>query len=161
MRLSYFECLFILRSINAQAKNPDRDPYDQGFAEKLIPFLTEVTKTEKTPYDKRDDRTIDIPLEDQLAEKIAESITLRNEVQSKIDLMEKIRANFTKVFWDYFFTTIKIVLIFTLLGSALYTIAHLVPKEWAIWAPLPIVAALAFWELCGSWFSRWYHGHWK
>lgn len=161
MRLSNPECIFILRAIKAQTKNPNRDPYDQKFAEKLIPFLTEVTKLGYTPYEKRNERTIDIPLEDQLAEEIAESITLRDEIQDKIDFWEKVRANLARNVWEYFFITVKIILIFALLGASLYTIAHLVPKEWAIWAPLPIAAGLALWELCGRLFNRWYHGHWK
>lgn len=159
MKLSYFECEFLAKTLESTAKNPNLAPWERRCCADLLQIFKPISER---PHDPDGwSKNIDIDFEHQIDEKIAEMVCQENKAQEKIDLMEKIRANFTKVFWDYFFMTIKIVLIFTLLGSALYTIAHLVPKEWAIWAPLPIAAAMAFWELCGSWFSRWYHGHWR
>lgn len=159
MKLSFFECEFLAQTLEKTAKDPDLTPWKKKCCDDLLQIFKPIAERRHDPDGRS--RNIDIDLENQIDEKIAEMVCQENKAQEKIDLMEKIRANFTKVFWDYLFMTIKIVLIFTLLGSALYTIAHLVPKEWAIWAPLPIAAALAFWELCGSWFSRWYHGHWR
>lgn len=159
MKLSYFECQFLAKTLEKTAKNPNLSSWEKQYCSGLLQIFKPISERSPTPSGMP--RDVDIDLENQIDEKIASLVRQENKAQEKIDLMEKIRANFTKDIWDYFFMTLKIVLIFTLLGSALYTIAHLVPKEWAIWSPLPIAAALAFWELCGSWFRRWYKGHWR
>lgn len=159
MKLSYFDCQFLAQKLKNIARNPDIDSYDKRYCNTLLPYFERIV--ESRPDGVRMASDVEISFEDKINERIAELVSQENKAQEKIDLMEKIRANMTKVFWDYFFLTIKVVLIFTLLGASLYTIAHLVPKEWAIWAPLPIAAGLAFWEWCGSTFKRWYHGHWK
>lgn len=159
MKLSWFECRFLANKLQELVDERKVTPSEQRHCDNLIPLFKRLAETPHSPDGR--ERDMEVPLETQLDEKIAELVNKENKAQEKIDLMEKIRANMTKVFWDYFFLTIKVVLIFTLLGATLYTIAHLVPKEWAIWAPLPIAAGLAFWEWCGSIFKRWYRGHWK
>lgn len=159
MKLSWFECRFLANKLQELVDERKVTPSERRHCDNLIPLFKRLAETPHSPDGR--ERDMEVPLETQLDEKIAELVNKENKAQEKIDLMEKIRANMTKVFWDYFFLTIKVVLIFTLLGATLYTIAHLVPKEWAIWAPLPIAAGLAFWEWCGSIFNRWYHGHWK
>lgn len=159
MKLSYFDCQFLAQKLKNIARNPDVGSHDKRYCDTLLPYFERIV--ESRPDGVRMSSDVEIAFEDKINERIAELVRQENKAQEKIDLMEKIRANMTKVFWDYFFLTIKVVLIFTLLGASLYTIAHLVPKEWAIWTPLPIAAGLAFWEWCGSIFKRWYHGHWK
>ena len=159
MKLSWFECRFLANKLQELVDERKVTPSERRHCDNLIPLFKRLAETPHSPDGR--ERDMEVPLETQLDEKIAELVNKENKAQEKIDLMEKIRANMTKVFWDYFFLTIKVVLIFTLLGASLYTIAHLVPKEWAIWAPLPIAAGLAFWEWCGSTFKRWYRGHWK
>ena len=159
MKLSWFECRFLANKLQELVDERKVTPSERRHCDNLIPLFKRLAETPHSPDGR--ERDMEVPLETQLDEKIAELVNKENKAQEKIDLMEKIRANMTKVFWDYFFLTIKVVLIFTLLGATLYTIAHLVPKEWAIWAPLPIAAGLAFWEWGGSIFKRCYHGHWK
>lgn len=159
MKLSWFECRFLAKKLQEIAKDPKATDYERLKCSELLPLFKRLADAPHSPDGR--ERDMEVPLETQLDEKIAELVSQENKAQEKIDLMEKIRANMTKGLWDYFFLTIKVVLIFTLLGASLYTIAHLVPKEWAIWAPLPIAAGLAFWEWCGSIFKRWYRGHWK
>lgn len=126
MKLSWFECRFLANKLQELVDERKVTPSERRHCDNLIPLFKRLAETPHSPDGR--ERDMEVPLETQLDEKIAELVNKENKAQEKIDLMEKIRANMTKVFWDYFFLTIKVVLIFTLLGATLYTIAHLVPK---------------------------------
>lgn len=159
MKLSYFECQFLAKTLEKTAKDPNLATYEKQYCSSLLQIFKPISERDHDPDGRP--RDIDVDFENQIDEKIADLVNQETKAQEKIDLMEKVRANVTREVWQYFFMTVKIVLIFSLLGAILYTIAHLVPKEWAVWAPLPVVAILAIWELLGSIFDRWYHGHWR
>lgn len=159
MKLSYFECKFLAETLEKTAKNPRLSDYQKQYCSRLLQIFKPISERYHSPDGRP--RDIDVDFENQIDEKIAELVNQETKAQEKIDLMEKVRANVTREVWQFFFMTIKIVLIFSFLGAILYTIAHLVPKEWAIWSPLPIAAILAIWVLLGNIFDRWYNGHWR
>lgn len=93
MRLSRDECILILRALKSFNQRMNDDNFDKKHYEKLIVFLTEVTETKKTSYELKEERNIDIPLEEQLDDQIAELITLKSEIDKKLDLERKVYAN--------------------------------------------------------------------
>ena len=95
MKLSYFDCQFLAQKLKNIARNPDVDSYDKRYCDTLLPYFERIV--ESRPDGVRMSSDVEIAFDDKINERIAELVSQENKVQEKIDLMEKIRANMTKV----------------------------------------------------------------
>lgn len=161
MRLSRDECILILRALKSFNQRMNDDNFDKKHYEKLIVFLTEVTEAKKTSYELKEERNIDIPLEEQLDDQIAELITLKSEIDKKLDLERKVYANAMKPIVMFFIDLAKLTLSMSAVCAICYTISKVIPQEWAIWMPIPIIAILGVVYLVQMYYESWHHGHWK
>lgn len=109
----------------------------------------------------KDKKEVDVPLEPEILERIAELKNLEAEVDDKIDLEKKIYANAMKPIVMFFIDLAKLILSMSAVCAICYTISKIVPQEWAIWMPIPIVALLGVWYLVQMYYESWFHGHWK
>lgn len=159
MKLSWFECRFLAKKLQEIAKDPKATDYERLKCSELLPLFKRIADAPHGPDGR--ERDTEVPLETQLDEKIAELVNLKAEVEKKTDNLDKTIAYLAKDTWAQIYCVLKIFLVFSLLGSVLYTIAYTVPKEWAIWAPIPLAVLLAIVELFDKFFSKWFHGHWK
>lgn len=109
----------------------------------------------------KEDKSVDIPLEPEILERIAELKNLENKIDKKTDTLEKVYANATKPFWMFFIDLVKLTLSMSAVCAICYTISKVIPQEWAIWMPIPIIALLGVWYLVQMYYESWFHGHWK
>lgn len=159
MKLSWFECRFLANKLQELVDERKVTPSERRHCDNLIPLFKRLAETPHSPDGR--ERDMDVPLETQLDEKIAELVNLEAEVEKKTDNLDKTIAYLAKDTWAQIYCVLKIFLVFSLLGSVLYTIAYTVPKEWAIWAPIPLASVLAIVELFDKFLSKWFHSHWK
>lgn len=159
MKLSWFECRFLADKLQELANEHKLKPSERHHCDNLIPLFKRLSDTPHSPDGR--ERDMEVPLETKLDEKIAKLDNLEAEVEKKTDNLDKTLAYLAKDTWAQIYCILKIFLVFSLLGSVLYTIAYTVPKEWAIWAPIPLAALLAIVELFDKFLSKWFHSHWK
>lgn len=96
-----------------------------------------------------------VEFEESWRNQLAELREKEAEVDEKIKNLHGYYLTFSENSWKFVFGMIQVVLIFSLLGAVLYTIASM-PSEWAVWAPIPIAFCLFLWEYSGRCFSGWF-----
>lgn len=109
----------------------------------------------------KEDKSVDVPLESDILEKIAELQNLKIEVDEKLDLERKVYANAMKPIVMFFIDLAKLILSMSAVCAICYTISKVIPQEWAIWMPIPIIAILGVVYLVQMYYESWHHGHWK
>ena len=109
----------------------------------------------------KEDNSVDVPLESEILERIAELKNLEAEVDDKIDLEKKIYANAMKPIVMFFIDLAKLTLSMSAVCAICYTISKIIPQEWAIWMPIPIIAILGVVYLVQMYYESWHHSHWK
>lgn len=109
----------------------------------------------------KEDKSVDVPLEPEILERIAELKNLEAEVDDKIDLEKKIYVNAMKPIVMFFIDLAKLILSMSAVCAICYTISKVIPQEWAIWMPIPIIAILGVVYLVQMYYESWHHGHWK
>lgn len=109
----------------------------------------------------KEDKSVDVPLESDILEKIVELQNLKIEVDEKLDLERKVYANALKPFVMFFIDLAKLILSMSAVCAICYTISKVIPQEWAIWMPIPIIALLGVVYLVQMYYEAWHHGHWK
>lgn len=159
MKLSWFECRFLAKKLQEIAKDPNATDYERLKCSELLPLFKRLADAPHS-LDGRE-RDMEVPLETQLDEKIAELVSLESKIDKKTDTLEKVYVNATKPFWMFFIDLVKLTLSISFACAICYTISKVVPQEWAIWMPIPIVALLGVWYLVQMYYESWLHGHWK
>lgn len=104
---------------------------------------------------------MEVPLETQLDEKIAELVSLETKIDKKTDTLEKVYVNTMKPIVMFFIDLVKLILSMSAVCAICYTISKVIPQEWAIWMPIPIIAILGVVYLVQMYYESWHHGHWK
>lgn len=97
----------------------------------------------------------EVEFEEAWRNQLAELREKEAEVDEKIKKLHGYYLTFSENSWKFVFGMIQVVLIFSLLGAVLYTIASM-PSEWAVWAPIPIAFFLFLWEYSGKYFEGWF-----
>lgn len=97
----------------------------------------------------------EVEFEEAWRNQLAELREKEAEVDEKIRKLQNYYLAFSKKSWQFIFGMIQVVLIFSLLGAVLYTIAS-TPSELAVWAPIPIAFCLFLCEYSGKYFTGWF-----
>lgn len=159
MKLSWFECRFLAKKLQEIAKDPNATDYERLKCSELLPLFKRIADVHHSPDGR--ERDMEVPLETQLDEKIAELVNLEIKIDKKTDTLEKVYLNATKPFWMFFIDLVKLILSLSAVCAICYTISKVIPQEWAIWMPIPIIAILGVVYLVQMYYESWHHSHWK
>lgn len=139
MKLNWIDCQNIFESLNFYLKNGQMSDVQKRELTRLVeafePFRI-------IPLGE----TISPKFENQVQQDLIDSANNVREAREKLAEAVRIKRNVFFVVFYQFTTIIKCALIILLASAGVYTLIEIVPKAWAVWAPVLLVAFGLIWN---------------
>lgn len=147
MKLNWMDCRNILEALNFHLKNGQFSDYKKRELTRLIETLKPLEKVDLTA-------DTSIEFEKQVQQDLIDCGIKEREAREKLEKVEKIKRKVFFVVFYQFTMIIKCALIILLASAGVYTLIEVVPKEWAVWAPVVLVTFGFIWNFIDEYVRK-------
>jgi hypothetical protein len=147
MKLNWMDCRNILEALNFYLKNGQFSDYKKRELTRLIETLKPLEKVDLTA-------DTSIEFEKQVQQDLIDCGIKEREAREKLEKVEKIKRNVSFVVFYQFTTIVKCALLILLASAGIYTLTEIVPREWAVWAPIPLITIGFAWSFIDEYVRK-------